>query len=86
MFEQGFEPGVSAKLVVDGFGRQELEAIAVVFEAKAEELDGSFCITQVRSREGFPAGAEEAFVSSLLQIVFPESAKPTFFEGFAAEQ
>ena len=86
MFEQGFEPGVSAKLVVDGFSRQELEAVAMVFEAVVEELEGSFRITQVRSREGFPAGAAEAFVSSLLQIVFPESAKPTFFKGFAAEQ
>ena len=86
MFEQGSESGVLAKLVVDGFGRQKLEAVAVVFEAVVEELEGPFRITQVRSREGFPAGAEEAFVSSLLQIVFPESAKPTFFEGFAAEQ
>jgi hypothetical protein len=80
------ESGVLAKFVVDGFGGQELEAVAVMFEAVVEELEGSFGITQVRSREGFPAGAQEAFVSSLLQVVLPESAQAAVFEGFAAEQ
>ena len=64
--KQGLELGVLAKFVVDWFGSQELEAVAVVFESVVEELEGSFRIPQVRSRERFPAGPQETFVSSFL--------------------
>jgi hypothetical protein len=37
VFEQGLEAWVGVKLVVDGFGGQELEAVAVVFEPVLEE-------------------------------------------------